>query len=229
MTLIFALELHRAECEFLTGALTEADARLAALSQRAANTVERATVACLRIDLYTDARSEPVAPSPSVSTTSGSISASTGRRIRPTRKCAANTRGSGRSSGAARSRISWNLPLMSDPASLATLDLLTKLVSAVWHTDANLACMAICGAVNLSLERGNSDGSCYHYVSLGHIAGPRFGDYRGRISIRLARLPTGRTAPAEALPGQDLQRLRGSRHTVDETCPDRPRYLAACA
>ena len=51
--LTFALELHRAECEFLTGALAEAEQRLAALSSRAASTVERATVACLRVDLYT--------------------------------------------------------------------------------------------------------------------------------------------------------------------------------
>ncbi len=51
--LSFALELHRAECEFLTGALAEAEQRLAALSNRAANTLERATVACLRVDLYT--------------------------------------------------------------------------------------------------------------------------------------------------------------------------------
>ena len=51
--LIFALELHRAECEFLTGALADAEERLAALSTRAATTVERATVACLRMDLYT--------------------------------------------------------------------------------------------------------------------------------------------------------------------------------
>src|SRR6202043_3190157 len=50
--LTFALELHRGECEFLTGALAEAEQRLAALSSRAANTVERATVACLRVDLY---------------------------------------------------------------------------------------------------------------------------------------------------------------------------------
>jgi predicted ATPase len=49
----FALELHRGECEFLTGALQEAEQRLATLSTRAANTVERATVACLRADLYT--------------------------------------------------------------------------------------------------------------------------------------------------------------------------------
>src|ERR1700676_5032772 len=51
--LTFALELHRGECEFLTGALAEAEQRLAALSSRAANTLERATVSCLRVDLYT--------------------------------------------------------------------------------------------------------------------------------------------------------------------------------
>src|SRR5260370_17997661 len=51
--LIFALELGRAECEFLTGALAEAERRLTVLSTRAVGTVERATVACLRMDLYT--------------------------------------------------------------------------------------------------------------------------------------------------------------------------------
>src|SRR6202022_3451537 len=51
--LTFALELNRAECEFLTGALAEAEERSTALSTRAAHTVKRATVACLRVDLYT--------------------------------------------------------------------------------------------------------------------------------------------------------------------------------
>jgi len=50
--LTFALQLHRAECEFLTGALAEAEQRLATLSNRAATTVERGSVACLRVDLY---------------------------------------------------------------------------------------------------------------------------------------------------------------------------------
>ena len=40
--LIFALELHRAECEFLTGALADAEQRLTVLSARAATTIERA-------------------------------------------------------------------------------------------------------------------------------------------------------------------------------------------
>ena len=48
----FTIELHRAECEFLTGELAAAEKRLTMLASRAANTVERATVECLRIDLY---------------------------------------------------------------------------------------------------------------------------------------------------------------------------------
>ncbi|MBV8456648.1 MAG: serine/threonine-protein kinase PknK, partial [Acetobacteraceae bacterium] len=50
--LIFALELNRGECEFLTGALAAAEERLNVLSTRAATTIERASVACLRADLY---------------------------------------------------------------------------------------------------------------------------------------------------------------------------------
>ena len=49
--LMFALELNRAECEFLTGAVSAADERLAALSNRTATTVERAVVACLHMDV----------------------------------------------------------------------------------------------------------------------------------------------------------------------------------
>ena len=70
------------------------------------------------------------------------------------------------------------MPLMDDPASLATVDVLTKLIAAGLLTDANLASLAICKAVNLSLEHGNCDGSCFAYVLLGKIAGPRFGDYQ---------------------------------------------------
>jgi predicted ATPase len=43
--LAFALELHRGECEFLTGILAGAENRLQALSALAADPVERADVA----------------------------------------------------------------------------------------------------------------------------------------------------------------------------------------
>ncbi len=51
--LAFSLELHRAECEFVTGALVDAEHRLSALGTRAANAIEHAAVARLRVDLFT--------------------------------------------------------------------------------------------------------------------------------------------------------------------------------
>jgi hypothetical protein len=47
--------------------------------------------------------------------------------------------------------------------SLATLDVLTKLLPPALFSDANLLCLTVCRAVDLSLEHGNSDGSCLCY------------------------------------------------------------------
>ena len=70
-----------------------------------------------------------------------------------------------------------DLPLMSDPASLATLDVLTKLGPAAFFTDFNLFSLVVCRAINLSLEHGYTDGSCPHFEWLGAVAGACFGDY----------------------------------------------------
>jgi PAS domain S-box-containing protein len=78
------------------------------------------------------------------------------------------------------------LPLVTDPASLATLEFLTKIAPPAFYTDANLLALVVCRAVNLSLERGNSDASCAAYAFLGMIAGPRFGDYQA--AYRFGRL-----------------------------------------
>src|SRR5262249_11463198 len=71
-----------------------------------------------------------------------------------------------------------DLPLMSDPVSVATLDVLSKVVTPARFTDANLVSLAVCGMVDLSLEHGNADASCVAYVWLGAIAGRWFGDYK---------------------------------------------------
>ncbi len=52
--LCFALLLEQAECEYLTGDLLAAEERLAMLSARAADSIERAAVTCARVDLYTN-------------------------------------------------------------------------------------------------------------------------------------------------------------------------------
>ncbi|TMH98030.1 MAG: histidine kinase, partial [Betaproteobacteria bacterium] len=182
--LTFALELNRAECEFLTGALAEAEQRLTALSARAAATLERASVTCLRADLYTtlDQSGRAVA-----------VGLDYLRHLgmdwspHPTEEEARREYERIWSQLGSRSIEDLiELPLMTDPASLATLDVLTKLATPAWHTDANLLSLVICRAVNLSLEGGNCDGSCYAYVVLGLLAGPRFGDYQA--GFRFGRL-----------------------------------------
>ncbi len=181
--LIFQLELHRAECEFLTGA-PAAERRLNVLSTRAANMLERATVACLRVDLYTslDQSSRAIA-----------VGLDYLRHLaidwspHPTEEAARREYERIWSQLGSRTIEDLiELPLMSDPSSLATLDVLTKLGPPSLQTDANLFSLVICRAVNLSLEGGNCDGSCFAYVRFGMVAGPRFGDYHA--GFRFGRL-----------------------------------------
>jgi PAS domain S-box-containing protein len=182
--LAFNLELQRAECEFLTGELAIADQRLMMLSSRAANTVEQSTVTCLRADLYLtlDQSDRAVAvcldylrhlgiewaPHPTAE--------EAGREYQQIWK----------NLGGREIEELMELPLMSEPESLATLDVLTKVSTPAMYTDANLLSLALCRAVNLSLEHGNSDGSCHAYGYLGMLAGPHFGNYQA--GFRFGRL-----------------------------------------
>ncbi|WP_284273913.1 trifunctional serine/threonine-protein kinase/ATP-binding protein/sensor histidine kinase [Bradyrhizobium iriomotense] len=173
--LIFPLELQRGECEFLTGQLAAAEERLSILSSRAANPVELATVTCLRVDLYTalDQSDRAVAVCLDYLRHLG-VECS----LRPTEEEAEREYERIWSQlGSRKIEELVELPLMSDPASLATLDVLTKAMPPALFTDANLHSLITCMAVNLSLERGNSDGACVAYVYLAMIAGPRFGNY----------------------------------------------------
>jgi len=182
--LAFKLELNRAECEFLTGALTEADARLASLSQRAVNTVERATIAGLQVDLCMaiDQASRAIA-----------IGLDYLRQVgvdwapNPTDEDVRHEyERIWAQLGARTVEELIDLPLMTVPASRATLEVLIKIVPPAVLTSANLGCLVMCRAVNLSLEQGNCDASCYAYAQLATILGPRFGDYQ--TGFRFVRL-----------------------------------------
>jgi PAS domain S-box-containing protein len=173
--LIFALELNRAETEFLTGALAAADERLSKLATRAANTVERATVACLRVDLYTNLGQSSRAITIGLEYLQGlGLEWSphpTNEDVRREYERIWTQLGN----RAIEDLI--KLPLMTCPASLSTMDVLTKLGAPAAFTDANLFALVTCRAVNLSLEHGNCDGSCFAYVWLGLDIGARFSDY----------------------------------------------------
>ena len=179
--LAFALDLSRAGCEFLTGQLSVADERLAALSQRATTTVEQASVACLRINVCTvlDQPDRAVAVCLDYLRQVG-----IGWSPHPSEE--EERREYDRIWSLLGSRTIEelvDLPLMDDPASFATVEVLSKIVAPAVFTDAKLASMVICKAISLSLERGNCDASCMAYAMLGKIAGPRFGDYRSGFRI----------------------------------------------
>ena len=73
-----------------------------------------------------------------------------------------------------------DLPPMTDPEHRATMDVLALAQSPALFTDEKLHSLVICRMVNLSLEHGNSDGSCIGYVWLGTILG------RGSATTRRA-------------------------------------------
>jgi PAS domain S-box-containing protein len=186
--LLFTLELNRAECEFLTGQPLAAEARLAALSKRAATTLERAQVACWQMDVYVvlDQSDNAVAvglsflrhvgiewsPHPDEATVRSEY-----ERI-------------GSLLGDRTIEELIDLPAMEDASAVATVEVLVKLFSPALLTDGNLSGLTICKAISLSLEHGNTDASCVAYARFPRFAGQLFGDYQagfqfGRLGCTL--------------------------------------------
>ncbi len=80
---------------------------------------------------------------------------------------------------------------MDDPNALTSLDVLSDIVTSAIYTDQNLFALVICRMINLSLEHGNSGGSCNAYALFGVIAGRRFNNYEagfrfGKLGYDLA-------------------------------------------
>ena len=75
------------------------------------------------------------------------------------------------------------LPLMSDPASLATMDVLNKMETPGARVDKNREILVVSCAVKLTLERGNCDGSSLAYQRLAIVAGARFGEYPTALKL----------------------------------------------
>ncbi|HME03482.1 MAG TPA: serine/threonine-protein kinase PknK, partial [Solirubrobacteraceae bacterium] len=193
--LAFPVELARAECEFLVGAHADSEARLADLAGHAASLADLAAVTRLRVELFT----------------------TLGRSDRAVEVCLDYLRQAGvawsthptkeevreeyeaiwRRLGDRPIEALLDLPRMADPGASGTMDVLTAFLPAAMFTDPNLFSLVICRMANLSLEHGNSDGSCFGYVWLGMILGPYFGDYRG--GFRFGKL------------GLDLVEQRGLR------------------
>jgi predicted ATPase/signal transduction histidine kinase/ActR/RegA family two-component response regulator len=182
--LMFALEFHRAECEFLSGQMSAAEQRLAMLAGRVVGLVDSAAVVCLRLELYT----------------------TLDRSDRGIELCleylarigvhwtAHPTKDAVRSEyeelwkrvGSRSIEELVDLPLASEPEWCGTLDVLCQVVTPALFTDDNLLCLVLCRMANISLEHGNTPASCFAYVWLGMILGPQFDEYP--LAFRFGKL-----------------------------------------
>jgi PAS domain S-box-containing protein len=173
--LLFDLELHCAECEFLTGELATAEQRLSVLSEHVARLVDRAAVTCLLVALYTTldrfdraievglAYLRHAGVEWSRDPTDEDVRDEYGRMQRLL----------------AQRPLEQVLvsPLMSDADSSATMNVLADLMPPLLFAARNLHDLALLRMTNISLEHGSSDGSCYAYARLMQVLGVRFADY----------------------------------------------------
>jgi PAS domain S-box-containing protein len=182
--LAFDLELHLAECEFLTGEYAPAEKRLLALVGRAATVVHRAAVTRLRLALYLtlDRPDRAIevgleylrhvdiewSPQPSEE--------DVGQELQRMRQLL---------DGRSIEQL-IDLPLMSDLGCRATMDVLSGLFAPTLLTDSNLYDLVVLRMTTLSLEYGNYDASCYAYSHINRVLGFRFGDYQ--TALRLGQL-----------------------------------------
>lgn len=189
--LLFDAECTLGECELLTAQMRAAELRFSKLANAAANSHDAARVARLRLMLFT----------------------ATDRSDRSVEICLEYMRSTGTIWSASPTtdevRIEYDriwqnlgrrnvedlldLPFARRQDVLDILDVLAEAVTPALFCNENLSSLIICRMVNLSLEHGNSDGSCFAYVWFAIIAGPRFGNYTatskfGRLGYNLVEL-----------------------------------------
>jgi len=175
--LAFEIELARGECEYLTGNLISSESRLDALAERAKNTVQCAAVTRLRLNLYTNLdRSEKAIE----------VGLSYLKRIGVDWTAPIDSSHVINEYDSLWKRVGdrpietlVDLPTLADPDWRATMDVLTALTSPALFIDSNVFRLVVARMALLSLEHGNSDGSCLAYAWLGSVLGSHFKDYEG--------------------------------------------------
>ncbi len=174
--LVFATEYLMAECELLTADMAAAETRLSMLAQRTTNRHDFCVVTRLRLTLYTtlDRSDRSVDVFLNWLRRDGTRWSNHPTRddvMREYERIWALL-------GERQIEELIDLPLITDPEILDTLDVITEIVTPSLMFDENLSTLVVCRLVTLSLEHGNCDGSCFGYVWLAMFAGPRFNNYQ---------------------------------------------------
>jgi len=191
----FPLEIQRSECEFLSGALNLAEERLARLAAVARNGVDAAAVACLRLALYQALDRFDAAIDVSLAFLQD---AGITWHKHPSKEELQQEyhRLWQRLEGLDIEALK-HLPAMRDPEHRAVVDVLTSALAPYLVIDTNLLRLAICRITNLSLEHGNSDGSCIGYAYINLILREELDDCNtgrrfGMLAIALVESGLGR-------------------------------------
>jgi predicted ATPase len=174
--LIFSIQYLMAECELLTADKDAAESRLSSLAERATNRHDFCVATRLRLTLYTTLDRSDLAADVFLDWLRRD---GTTWSNHPTHEDVMRE----------YERI-WELlgpraieelidmPLITDPDVLDTLDVFTEIMTPSQLFDEHLNSLVICRLVTLSLEHGNCDASCFAYVWLAMFAGPRFNNYK---------------------------------------------------
>jgi predicted ATPase len=171
--LAFEIELQLADCEVCIGILQAAETRLAALSTRVADAIQKCVVARRRVHLYMMLRAHDRALATGLECLRNVGIECPVHPTEPEAR-AEYERIWSRLEGSAIEDL-VDLTPMTDAGHLAMLDVLTVTAVAAQYSDENLHALSIGRAVNLCLERGNSDAAPDTYAAMGLIASSRFG------------------------------------------------------
>jgi predicted ATPase/signal transduction histidine kinase/GAF domain-containing protein len=179
--LIFSIEYLVAACELLTADMSAAENRLSLLAETAKSAHDIALVTRLRLTLYNllDRSDRSVEVFIEYQKGQGSdwsphpTDEEVSREYDPIRTLVE----------AGKIEALVDLPLLSNPDVVDVLNVLTEITMIAMFTDENLHALLLCRMVNLSLEHGNSDASCFAYVTLGMLAGPQFGNYEAGFQL----------------------------------------------
>ena len=184
------MELHRAECEFLTGAHQEEEARLAELADRAVSLTDLATVSRLRVNLLTPLGRNDRAVAVGLDYLHR---VGIGWSAHPTKEEVRQEYARmWQQLGNHPIETLHDLPSMADPVACATMDVLTTLTTPAMFTDQNLRALVVGRMVTLSLEHGNSDASCYAYTAVANVLALFFGDCKagfrfGQVGLEMVQ------------------------------------------
>ena len=180
----FSLSLECAECELLCGSREIAAQQIAELLRRAASNVEFADASCLKINLHvlTGQHSQAI-DSALVCLRLFGIDLPAHPTLEQVRAEYETVR---RTLGEHSIESLIDLPLMTDPAMQAALQVLSALAGPATFTDFQLFCLLACRMVSVSVQHGMSGAAAYAYACLGSVLGVNF--HRYREGYRLARL-----------------------------------------